>query len=70
GNRHFAPEGRLLQLVETASQGRVEPVMVDLATGDEIIPGKYALVPGPAASALMKDRNEYLLRKRVCDFGQ
>ena len=33
GNRHFAPEGRQMQLVETATQRRVEPVMVDKATG-------------------------------------
>jgi hypothetical protein len=36
GNRHFAPEGRQMQLVEMATQ-RVEPVMVDKATGEEII---------------------------------
>ena len=70
GNRHFAPEGRQMQLVETATQRRVEPVMVDKATGEEIIPGKYAMVPGPAASPLMKYRHEYLLRKREGDSGQ
>ena len=59
-----------MQLVETATQRRVEPVMVDKATGEEIIPGKYAMVPGPAASPLMKYRHEYLLRKREGDSGQ
>ncbi|MCS6037667.1 hypothetical protein LNQ52_24760 [Klebsiella pneumoniae subsp. pneumoniae] len=44
--------------------------MVDKATGEEIIPGKYAMVPGPAASPLMKYRHEYLLRKREGDSGQ
>ncbi len=70
GNRHFAPEGRQMQLVEMATQRHVEPVMVDKATGEEIIPGKYAMVPGPAASPLMKYRHEYLLRKREGDSGQ
>ncbi|MDI7065113.1 hypothetical protein QMO17_28040, partial [Klebsiella pneumoniae] len=51
-------------------QRHVEPVMVDKATGEEIIPGKYAMVPGPAASPLMKYRHEYLLRKREGDSGQ
>ncbi|MGK5561227.1 winged helix-turn-helix transcriptional regulator [Klebsiella pneumoniae] len=37
---------------------------------EEIIPGKYAMVPGPAASPLMKYRHEYLLRKREGDSGQ
>ncbi len=59
-----------MQLVETATQRRVEPVMVDKATGEEIIPGKYAMVPGPAASPLMQYRHEYLLRKREGDSGQ
>lgn len=70
GNRHFAPEGRQMQLVETATQRRVEPVMVDKVTGEEIIPGKYTMVPGPAASPLMQYRHEYLLRKREGDSGQ
>ncbi|HBQ5773248.1 TPA: helix-turn-helix transcriptional regulator [Klebsiella pneumoniae] len=70
GNRHFAPEGRQMQLVEMATQRHVEPLMVDKATGEEIIPGKYAMVPGPAASPLMKYRHEYLLRKREGDSGQ
>ncbi len=64
------PEGRQMQLVEMTTQRHVEPVMVDKATGEEIIPGKYAMVPGPAASPLMKYRHEYLLRKREGDSGQ
>ena len=59
-----------MQLVEMTTQRHVEPVMVDKATGEEIIPGKYAMVPGPAASPLMKYRHEYLLRKREGDSGQ
>ena len=44
--------------------------MVDKATGEEIIPGQYAMVPGPAASPPMKYRHEYLLRKREGDSGK
>lgn len=36
GNRHFAPEGRQMQLVEMATQRHVEPVMVDKATGKRL----------------------------------
>ena len=70
GNRHFSPEGRQMQLVESETQRRVEPILVDKATGEEIIPGKYTMVPGPAASPMMKYRHDYLLRKREGDSGQ
>ena len=68
--RHFSPEGRQMQLVESETQRPVEPMLVDKATGEEIIPGKYTMVPGPAASPMMKYRHQYLLRKREGDSGQ
>ncbi len=64
GNRHFAPEGRQMQLVETATSDRWSQSWWIKRPGKRIIPGKYAMVPGPAASPLMKYRHEYLLRKR------
>ena len=70
GNRHFSPEGRQMQLVESETQRPVEPMLVDKATGEEIIPGKYTMVPGPAASPMMKYRHEYLQRKREGYSGQ
>ncbi|WP_395305607.1 winged helix-turn-helix transcriptional regulator [Enterobacter sp. ECC-019] len=70
GNRNFAPEGRQMQLVESETQRHVEPILVDKATGEEIIPDKYTMVPGPAASPMMKYRHEYLQRKREGYSGQ
>ena len=70
GNRQFSPEGRQMQLVESETQRPVEPMLVDKATGEEIIPGKYTMGPGPAASPMMKYRHQYLLRKREGDSGQ
>jgi DNA-binding HxlR family transcriptional regulator len=49
GNRHFAPEGASVQLIDTKSGAPVDPIMVDSATGRPIKDPDYRLVPGPAA---------------------
>jgi len=49
GNRHFAPEGASVQLIDTQSGAVVDPIMVDSATGRPIKEPDYWLVPGPAA---------------------
>lgn len=56
GNKHFAPEGPSVQLVNTKTGASVDPVLADPATGRLIQAPDYALVPGPAA-------NERLRRK-------
>jgi DNA-binding HxlR family transcriptional regulator len=49
GNRHFAPEGASVQLIDAKSGTPVDPIMVDSATGRPIKDPDYRLVPGPAA---------------------
>src|SRR5215475_6479382 len=49
GNRHFAPEGASVQLVDSKTGNPVEPVLVDRATGRPIKTPDYVLAPGPAA---------------------
>ncbi len=49
GNRHFAPEGASVQLVNLRSGAPVEPVVVDLATGEKIAGADFAVVAGPGA---------------------
>jgi DNA-binding HxlR family transcriptional regulator len=49
GNRHFAPEGAAVQLVNRKTGAPVEPVLVDPATGEPILGGDYGFVPGPSA---------------------
>jgi DNA-binding HxlR family transcriptional regulator len=50
GNKHFAPEGPSVQLVNTKTGASVDPVLADPATGRPIQAPDYALVPGPAAN--------------------
>src|SRR5215813_2329472 len=49
GNRHFAPEGASVQLVDTRTGAIVDPILVDPATGRTIKEPDYVLAPGPAA---------------------
>lgn len=70
GNRHFAPEGRQIQLVEKETQRQVQAVMVDNETGQPITAEKYAMVPGPAASPVIHYRHGYLQRKHAGDSTQ
>ncbi|WP_318388857.1 helix-turn-helix domain-containing protein [Enterobacter sp.] len=65
GNRHFAPEGRQLQLIENKTQRPVEAVMVDRETGEPITADNYSMVPGPAASPAIRYRDQYLAEKRA-----
>jgi DNA-binding HxlR family transcriptional regulator len=49
GNKHFAPEGASVQVINTRTGATVEPIMVDPATGRPIQKPDYAFAPGPAA---------------------
>ena len=50
GNRHFAPEGASVLLVNTKTGAAVDPIMVDPDTGRPIKEPDYAFAPGPAAN--------------------
>jgi DNA-binding HxlR family transcriptional regulator len=49
GNKHFAPEGASVLLVNAETGAAVDPILVDPATGRPIRKPDYAFVPGPAA---------------------
>jgi DNA-binding HxlR family transcriptional regulator len=49
GNKHFAPEGASVQLIDTLTGAAVDPIMVDGATGRPIKAPEFAFAPGPAA---------------------
>ncbi|RDK05145.1 winged helix-turn-helix transcriptional regulator [Cupriavidus lacunae] len=50
GNKHLAPEGESVQLADRHTGARVEPVLVDAASGRPVTGPDYHIVPGPAAS--------------------
>jgi DNA-binding HxlR family transcriptional regulator len=49
GNRHFAPEGASVVLINRETGATVDPILADPATGRPVDEPHYALVPGPAA---------------------
>lgn len=58
GNRHFAPEGEAVQLVERASGRVVQPILVDALTRERITLENHRLAPGPAASEALRAQLE------------
>ncbi|MBV8465273.1 MAG: helix-turn-helix transcriptional regulator [Burkholderiales bacterium] len=56
GNKHFAPEGTSVVLLDSATGKEADPVLVDGNSGKRITEGEYVVGAGPAA-------NEGVLRR-------
>jgi len=56
GNRHFAPEGASVTIVEAHTGAPAEPILVDRLTGRPLVSPEFELVPGPAATEATKAR--------------
>jgi DNA-binding HxlR family transcriptional regulator len=56
GNRHFAPEGESVLLVDSHTGELAEPVVIDRKSGRPIPGPGFALMPGPAASERTRRR--------------
>jgi len=56
GNRHYAPEGESVQIVERETGRPVLPVMADIADGRLVPMDQCSVQAGPAASAGMRQR--------------
>ncbi|MDN0083146.1 helix-turn-helix domain-containing protein [Crenobacter sp. SG2305] len=56
GNRHFAPEGESVLLVDNETGERAEPILVDERTGQPIREGRHVIGAGPAAGGAIKRR--------------
>ncbi len=56
GNRHFAPEGKSLDLVDPTTGHSIDPVLMDGHTEHRIDRRNSRVVAGPAADAAMRRR--------------
>jgi hypothetical protein len=56
GNRHFAPEGATIEIVDSQTKRPADPVMVDRTTGRPLIAPDYVVAPGPAANDATRRR--------------
>jgi len=62
GNKHFAPEGAMVEVINTRTGKPADIAVFDRATGRPIAAPDYAMVPGPAANARIRKR---YARRRV-----
>jgi DNA-binding HxlR family transcriptional regulator len=56
GNRHFAPEGKSVTIVDAQTGAEADPIVVDRTTGELIREPEFAWVPGPAAGERTRQR--------------
>jgi DNA-binding HxlR family transcriptional regulator len=56
GNKHFAPEGASVIVIDAATGAPAEPVVVDRASGRPLVEPDFIVAPGPAASAATRAR--------------
>jgi DNA-binding HxlR family transcriptional regulator len=64
GNKHFAPEGPSVMLVDTTTGRQVDLALVDRNTGREIKGGDFSIVAGPQADEALRERLDALARHR------
>ncbi|WP_343584219.1 helix-turn-helix domain-containing protein [Herbaspirillum sp.] len=64
GNKHFAPEGPSVMLVDANTGKEVDLALVDRKTGREINSRDYALVPGPQADGATRERLALIAHRR------
>jgi DNA-binding HxlR family transcriptional regulator len=56
GNKHFAPEGLSVVLVDIATGAAAEPILIDRVTGRPITDASHRNAAGPAAGVRVKRR--------------
>jgi DNA-binding HxlR family transcriptional regulator len=65
GNKHFAPEGKSLLLINAETGARAEPVLVDRRSGETIARPAFVFTAGPAAGPGIRERYPAVARKRA-----
>jgi len=58
GNKHFAPEGLSVQLIDRKTGAIAEPVMMDAVSGRPLAAPEFGPAAGPAADARTRRRYE------------
>src|SRR5215831_16650079 len=57
GNRHFAPEGASVVVVDSKTGAPADPVLVDRNSGRALVPSDFRSAAGPAADARTRRRH-------------
>ena len=65
GNRHFAPEGASVLLVDKKTQRAADPVLVDRRSGRPLNDPNFVFTAGPAASKRTRRRYAAIQQKQI-----
>jgi len=65
GNKHFAPEGASVLLVDSKTGAPADPVLVDRASGRLLTSPEFRSVAGPAADDRTRRRHDVIAEKRA-----
>jgi DNA-binding HxlR family transcriptional regulator len=64
GNRHFATEGVQSTLIDTETGAEADPIVVDRKTLRPVTEERFVFAAGPAATDEVRQRMDYVERKR------
>jgi DNA-binding HxlR family transcriptional regulator len=64
GNKHFAPEGKSVVIVDRDTGAEADPVLVDRASGRTLSEPKFRSAAGPAADERTRRRHEGVAENR------
>jgi len=64
GNRHFAPEGKSVLLIDKKTRAAADPVLIDRKSGKPLDNGDFAFAAGPVASEGTRRRYTIIEQKR------
>ena len=64
GNRHFAPEGPSVVIVDSKTGAEADPILVDRISGRPLAPPDFRSAPGSAANAQTRQRHPPAPRKK------
>jgi DNA-binding HxlR family transcriptional regulator len=65
GNKHFAPEGKSVVLVDSQTGEEAEPVLVDRKSGRPLVAPAFRSAAGPAADARTRRRHAPLAQPQA-----
>ena len=65
GNRHFAPEGPSVVVVDARSGAVADPVLIDRASGRELAAPAFHSAAGPAANERTRWRQDFAAQLRA-----
>jgi DNA-binding HxlR family transcriptional regulator len=62
GNKHFAPEGASVLLVDSETGAEVDPMLIDRSSGRPLVGPTFRPAAGPAADERTRERYAYARR--------